>query len=74
LSYNTVKNKQYKNKIQCIIQTTERIYLEYSAVKQKKKNKILCEEDESIDCGEDSDTDWTRWIESDMLCVLSVRN
>ena len=34
-----------------------------------------CEEDEGTDCGGgDSDTDWQREIESDMLCVLSVQN
>ena len=32
-----------------------------------------CEEDEGTDCRDgDSDTDWYRWIESDMLCVLTV--
>ena len=34
-----------------------------------------CEEDEGTDCEDgDSDTDWYRYIESDMLCVFSVRN
>jgi len=32
-----------------------------------------CEEDEGTDCEDgDSDTDWYRYRESDMLCVLSV--
>jgi hypothetical protein len=32
-----------------------------------------CEEDEGTDCEDgDSDTDWYRQIESDMLCVLSI--
>jgi hypothetical protein len=32
-----------------------------------------CEEDEGTDHdSRDSDTDWSRWIECDMLCVLSV--
>ena len=31
------------------------------------------EEDQCTDCEDgDSDTDWLRWIESAMLCVLSV--
>ena len=31
------------------------------------------EDDESTNCEDgDSDTDWSRYIESDMLCVLSV--
>jgi len=35
----------------------------------------LCEENEGIYCGDgDSDTDWSRWIESDMLCVLNLWN
>ena len=34
-----------------------------------------CEKDESTECEDgDSDTDWYRYIESDMLCVLSVHN
>ena len=34
-----------------------------------------CEEDEGTDCeDEDSDNEWYRQIESDMLCVLSVFN
>ena len=33
-----------------------------------------CEEDEVAACeGGDSDTDWWRCIESDMLCVLSAQ-
>jgi len=32
-----------------------------------------CEEDEGTDCEDgDSDTDWYRQIESDMICVFSV--
>jgi hypothetical protein len=32
-----------------------------------------CEEDEGTDCEDGgSGTDWLRWIECDMLCVLSV--
>jgi hypothetical protein len=35
--------------------------------------KNECEVDEDTDCeGGDSDTDWYRWVESDMLCVLGV--
>ena len=34
-----------------------------------------CQEDEGTDCEDgDSDTDWYRQIESDMICVLSVFN
>ena len=34
-----------------------------------------CEEDEGTDCEDgDSDTDWYRWIECDMLCALCVGN
>ena len=34
-----------------------------------------CEEDEGTDCEDgDSDTDWKRWITSDMFCVLCVCN
>jgi hypothetical protein len=32
-----------------------------------------CKEDECTDCEDaDSDTDWCRQIESDMLCILSI--
>jgi hypothetical protein len=34
-----------------------------------------CEEDAGTDCEDgDSDTDWSRQIGSDMLCVSSIRN
>jgi len=34
-----------------------------------------CEEDDGTDCEDgDSDTDWYRWIECDMLCALCVGN
>jgi hypothetical protein len=34
-----------------------------------------CEVDEGTDCEEgDSNINWERWIESDLLCVLGVRN
>jgi len=37
--------------------------------------KSECEEDEDTDCEDgDSDAYLYRWIESDMLCVLSVSN
>ena len=37
--------------------------------------KSWCEEDEGTDCEDgDSDNDWSRQIESDMLGVLSVCN
>jgi hypothetical protein len=39
----------------------------------KDKDRSECEEDESSDCEDgDSDTDWYKQIQSDMLCVLSV--
>ena len=35
----------------------------------------VCEEDEGTDCEDGgSGTDWYRWIEYDMLCVLCVGN
>jgi hypothetical protein len=34
-----------------------------------------CEKHEGTECGDgDSDTDWYRQRESDMLCVINVRN
>jgi len=43
------------------------------AVKGMGNVRSECEEDEGTGCEDgDSDTDWYRQIESDMLCVLSV--
>ena len=41
--------------------------------REEDGNVSECEGDEGTDCGgEDSNTDWYRWIECDVLCVLIV--
>jgi hypothetical protein len=44
-------------------------------VAMKRMGMLGCEEVEGANCEyRDSDTDWERWIECDMLCVLRAGN
>jgi len=48
-------------------------YMLWNGITEVRNVPSVCVEHESTDCEDgDRDTEWYRWTESDMLCVLSV--